>query len=82
MFVRRWISGKPCISDTADQCRNCLNLRVTSLGKRSTLGNKWSDPPSHGARLMPGNTPIGTRKMHTGARPAAAMSGTWTLPAC
>ena len=26
--------GKPCITDTAEECRRCLNARITMIGKK------------------------------------------------
>jgi hypothetical protein len=35
--------GKPCITDTAEECRKCLNARVGMIGKRLKQG-AWGDP--------------------------------------
>jgi hypothetical protein len=35
--------GKPCITDTAEECRKCLNARVGMIGKRMKQG-AWGDP--------------------------------------
>jgi hypothetical protein len=35
--------GKPCITDTAEECRKCLNARVGMIGKRLQQG-AWGDP--------------------------------------
>lgn len=35
--------GKPCITDTAEECRKCLNARVGMTGKRLKQG-AWGDP--------------------------------------
>ncbi|KAG2501618.1 hypothetical protein HYH03_000123 [Edaphochlamys debaryana] len=37
--------GKPCITDTAVQCRRCLDMRLHSVGKTSAAG-VWGDPAS------------------------------------
>jgi hypothetical protein len=37
--------GKPCITDTAEECRKCLNVRVSMIGKRLRQG-AWGDPPN------------------------------------
>ncbi|WIA39024.1 hypothetical protein OEZ86_005171 [Tetradesmus obliquus] len=37
--------GKPCITDTAEECRKCLNARVSMIGKRLRQG-AWGDPPN------------------------------------
>jgi hypothetical protein len=37
--------GKPCITDTADECRKCLNARVSMIGKKLRPG-VWGDPPN------------------------------------
>ncbi|GLI60291.1 hypothetical protein VaNZ11_002404 [Volvox africanus] len=38
--------GKPCITDTAVQCRRCLDMRLASVGKASAAG-VWGDPASY-----------------------------------
>ncbi len=38
--------GKPCITDTAVQCRRCLDMRLHSVGKTSAAG-VWGDPASY-----------------------------------
>eukprot|EP00808_Paulinella_micropora_P003546 g78986.t1 len=43
--------GKPCITDTAAQCRNCLNLRVSMVGKKIVPG-VWADAPNFRSRKM------------------------------
>eukprot|EP00633_Aureoumbra_lagunensis_P000905 CAMPEP_0197291178 /NCGR_PEP_ID=MMETSP0890-20130614/11731_1 /TAXON_ID=44058 ORGANISM="Aureoumbra lagunensis, Strain CCMP1510" /NCGR_SAMPLE_ID=MMETSP0890 /ASSEMBLY_ACC=CAM_ASM_000533 /LENGTH=319 /DNA_ID=CAMNT_0042763811 /DNA_START=416 /DNA_END=1375 /DNA_ORIENTATION=- len=35
--------GKPCLDETATQCRSCLKLRVTTAGKEIAWG-EWGDP--------------------------------------
>jgi len=35
--------GKPCITDTADECRKCLNARVSMIGKK-LKPHVWADP--------------------------------------
>lgn len=37
--------GKPCITDTADECRKCLNARITMIGKK-VKDSVWGDPPN------------------------------------
>eukprot|EP00775_Hariotina_reticulata_P012305 gene12305-12441_t len=37
--------GKPCITDTAEECRRCLNARVSMIGKKMR-GGVWGDPPN------------------------------------
>ncbi len=34
--------GKPCITDSADQCRKCLALRIESVGK-NTDADVWGE---------------------------------------
>ena len=36
--------GKPCLDETAEQCRTCLEARINSVGR--TIGyNEWGDSP-------------------------------------
>eukprot|EP00182_Erythrolobus_australicus_P000293 CAMPEP_0185829456 /NCGR_PEP_ID=MMETSP1353-20130828/259_1 /TAXON_ID=1077150 /ORGANISM="Erythrolobus australicus, Strain CCMP3124" /LENGTH=475 /DNA_ID=CAMNT_0028527255 /DNA_START=117 /DNA_END=1544 /DNA_ORIENTATION=- len=44
--------GKPCLEDTAPQCANCLDRRVTWAGKSVALFD-WGDPPSYAPRFPP-----------------------------
>ncbi len=37
--------GKPCIDDTADECRDCLTKRVRWAGK-DLQKSSWGDPIS------------------------------------
>jgi biotin synthase-like enzyme len=37
--------GKPCVTDTADECRRCLTARVGMIGRRLKLG-EYGDPPN------------------------------------
>lgn len=37
--------GKPCITDSADECRKCLNARISMIGKK-VKDNIWGDPPN------------------------------------
>ena len=39
--------GKPCVTDTADECRRCLAARVEMIGRRLRLG-EHGDPPNFG----------------------------------
>eukprot|EP00123_Amoebidium_parasiticum_P018355 comp24177_c0_seq5/m.44229 comp24177_c0_seq5/g.44229 ORF comp24177_c0_seq5/g.44229 comp24177_c0_seq5/m.44229 type:complete len:649 (-) comp24177_c0_seq5:19-1965(-) len=59
--------GKPCITDTAEECRSCLSLRVNMVGKRIKDGI-WADPPHFFNPVTGRNTPPGTRMYHTSAR--------------
>lgn len=36
--------GKPCITDTADECRKCLNARISMIGKkvRDSIWGEWA----------------------------------------
>jgi biotin synthase len=34
--------GKPCLDENADECRNCLEGRIRSLG-RKTAYDEWGD---------------------------------------
>lgn len=45
-------SGKPCITDTAEECQKCLNARLSMVDKRLKPG-VWGDPPSYRDRLNP-----------------------------
>ncbi|KAJ6246519.1 3-methylornithine synthase [Anaeramoeba flamelloides] len=36
--------GKPCVEEDKEECRGCLQARVTSIGKRAVF-NQWNDPP-------------------------------------
>ncbi|GLC62896.1 hypothetical protein PLESTB_001956500 [Pleodorina starrii] len=56
-------AGKPCITDTAVQCRRCLDMRLASVGKASAAG-VWGDPASF---LRPVQ---GVRVPHDDASPA------------
>jgi hypothetical protein len=44
--------GKPCITDTAEECQKCLNARLSMVDKRLKPG-VWGDPPSYRDRLNP-----------------------------
>ncbi|EFN57384.1 hypothetical protein CHLNCDRAFT_142788 [Chlorella variabilis] len=37
--------GKPCITDTAEECQKCLNARLAMVDKKLKPG-VWGDPPS------------------------------------
>ena len=37
--------GKPCITDTAEECRRCLNARIAMIGKK-VQDSVWGDPPN------------------------------------
>ena len=41
--------GKPCLDDTAEQCADCLERRITSVGRRA-LQSEWGDPAHFSAR--------------------------------
>ena len=41
--------GKPCLDDTAEQCADCLERRIASVGRRA-LQNEWGDPAHFSAR--------------------------------
>ena len=45
-------AGKPCITDTAEECQKCLNARLSMVDKRLKPG-VWGDPPSYRDRLNP-----------------------------
>lgn len=69
--------GKPCITDTAEECRKCLNARVAMIGKRLNMG-VWGDPPN----FTP-PTPVGaaSRGLHTSARATAPPPSAAAQPA-
>lgn len=51
--------GKPCLDETATQCRGCLELRVRTAGKEIAWG-EWGDPVHYWeqqARSSAGATP-------------------------
>jgi len=67
--------GKPCITDTADECRKCLNARISMIGKK-VEDSVWGDPPNffnqavgiavpHGQGSTVG---VSARTMHTWAQ--------------
>ena len=41
--------GKPCLDDTAEQCADCLERRIASVGRRA-LQNEWGDPAHFSVR--------------------------------
>ncbi len=41
--------GKPCLDDTAEQCADCLERRIASVG-RCALQNEWGDPAHFSVR--------------------------------
>ena len=41
--------GKPCLDDTAEQCADCLERRIASVGRR-TLKHGWGDSVHFSAR--------------------------------
>jgi biotin synthase len=43
--------GKPCIDDTADECRACLESRVASVSKRLAFSER-GDPNAHGLKWL------------------------------
>lgn len=61
--------GKPCITDTAEECQKCLNARLSMVGKKLRPGI-WGDPPSFRERLHPVSLKMNTngtnrRTFHT-----------------
>ncbi|KAI8474409.1 MAG: hypothetical protein J3K34DRAFT_518152 [Monoraphidium minutum] len=58
--------GKPCITDTADECRKCLNARVSMIGKRAKMG-AWGDPPNFVAPVKSSvmDGAVSARGLHT-----------------
>ena len=44
--------GKPCITDTAEECQKCLNARLSMVDKRLKPG-VWGDPPSYRQAVNP-----------------------------
>lgn len=42
-------NGKPCIDDTADQCKKCLAGRVGTVGDKIAYG-EWGDSPHYHSR--------------------------------
>lgn len=46
--------GKPCISDTSDECKRCLSNRVSSVGEKIGYG-EWGDSPHFKNRLLKNN---------------------------
>ena len=67
--------GKPCITDTAEECRRCLNARVSMVGKH-LLPSARSDPPHYRSPATRPSDPPGTRRF--GSRAFA----TGTHPPC
>lgn len=69
--------GKPCITDTADECRKCLNARISMIGKK-VKDNVWGDPPNFlkpisGVTLphhsdLPQSAIAGVRGLHSSAQ--------------
>ncbi|EFJ50489.1 iron hydrogenase assembly protein [Volvox carteri f. nagariensis] len=57
--------GKPCITDTAVQCRRCLDMRLASVGKASAAG-VWGDPASYLHQIT------GVRVPHDNSSPVLA----------
>lgn len=64
--------GKPCITDTAEECRRCLNARVSMVGK-TLLPNSRSDPPHFNSPASRPSDLPGTR--HFSAAPRGAPRG-------
>lgn len=56
--------GKPCISDTATQCRRCLTLRLAGVGKSFRAGQR-GDPPSFRDRLSFSSHSLPCRSLST-----------------
>lgn len=50
--IRAPAAGKPCITDTADECQKCLNARLSMVDKRLKPG-VWGDPPSFRQAVQP-----------------------------
>ncbi|KAL4448101.1 hypothetical protein ABPG75_005320 [Micractinium tetrahymenae] len=44
--------GKPCITDTAEECQKCLNARLSMVDKKLKPG-VWGDPPSFRQSVNP-----------------------------
>lgn len=44
--------GKPCITDTAEECQKCLNARLSMVDKKLRPG-VWGDPPSFRQTVNP-----------------------------
>lgn len=44
--------GKPCITDTAAQCQECLGKRLEGVRKEA-LSNTWGDPPNFYNEVVP-----------------------------
>ncbi|KAL4444885.1 hypothetical protein ABPG77_003935 [Micractinium sp. CCAP 211/92] len=44
--------GKPCITDTAEECQKCLNARLSMVDKKLKPG-VWGDPPSFRESINP-----------------------------
>mmetsp|Transcript_30721 Transcript_30721/g.91052 ORF Transcript_30721/g.91052 Transcript_30721/m.91052 type:complete len:721 (-) Transcript_30721:2123-4285(-) len=78
--------GKPCITDTAEECRRCLNARITMIGKRVT-DSVWGDPPNFlkpivgvpvagggAAAVAAAPADVAPRSLHTLACPVALTS--------
>ncbi|KXZ55371.1 hypothetical protein GPECTOR_3g5 [Gonium pectorale] len=64
--------GKPCITDTAVQCRRCLDMRLNSVGKISAAG-VWGDPASFLHPIVGRSVP---HEPHSAALEAAAEADT------
>ena len=61
--------GKPCITDTAEECQKCLHARLSMVGKKLKPGI-WGDPPSYRERLRP----VSLRNAHNTATGAGTNS--------
>lgn len=67
--------GKPCVTDTADECRRCLNARVGMIGRRLKLG-EYGDPPNFAEQQqqrLKGGMGVGMARSYSSASAAAAV---------
>ncbi|CEM24053.1 unnamed protein product [Vitrella brassicaformis CCMP3155] len=71
--------GKPCITDTAEQCKECLNFRLKSIGKEAAKA-VWGDPPHFYQHVRSHHT-LARRSFSSKPSPAAPKSpGASELP--
>ena len=57
-------AGKPCITDTAEECQKCLSARLSMVDKKLKPG-VWGDPPSFRQTINPVATRAASSKSGT-----------------
>jgi hypothetical protein len=68
-------AGKPCITDTAEECQKCLNARLSMVDKKLKPG-VWGDPPSFRQTINPVATRAASSSSGTGSGGGRGMR-TW-----